>query len=54
MGLRGEAREDLTENKKSDEARLLRRKWLRNAETGQRRELGINGNGSSKYAEKTE
>ena len=46
-GKKGEF-EDLTENKKSDEARRLRRKWLINAETGQSGEFGMNGSGIDK------
>ena len=46
-GKKGEF-EDLTENKKSDEARRLRRKWLIKAETGQSGEFGMNGSGIDK------
>ena len=48
MGRRGKDGEDLTENRKSDEARWLRRKWLISAETGQSGEFGLNGSGIDK------
>ena len=43
MGREGKEWEDLTENKKLDEARRLRRKWLIKAETEQSGEFGMNG-----------
>ena len=48
MRRRGKDGEDLIENRKSDEARRLRRKWLISAETGQSGEFRLNGSGIGK------